>query len=116
MSAPRLSAKAKRDIVLAYGRGEPVADIATRYGIHFTYPGILAKRRDIAPPEKARVTSRPTKSLRTKLTPYLTAKALNLYQSGKDIPDIAAALRCSFSLAARGLAEAVEAERYGAAR
>lgn len=116
MSAPRLSAKAKRDIVLAYGRGELVADIAKRYGVDVTYPGILAKRRDVLRPASARSTGKPTKSLRTKLTPYLTAKALELYHKGKDIPDIAAALRCSFSLAARGLAEAVEAERYGALR
>lgn len=45
MSAPRLSEFTKREIVKAYGRGDPVAEIAKRFGVDKSYPGLLAKRR-----------------------------------------------------------------------
>jgi transposase-like protein len=110
MSAPRLSVSAKRAIVKAYHTGEPIKEIARTFGVHPSYPGRLAKRYGVAPPKGVRVIL-PSTSKRTKLTPYLCAKALEMYQGGKDLPDIALAMRCSFALAARALAEAVEAER-----
>jgi len=110
MSAPRLSESSKRAMVKAYQSGEPIKDIAKMFGVHKSYPGRLAKRHGVAPQTGVRTIPR-SASRRTKLTPYLCAKALDLYQAGKDLPDIALALRCSFALAARGLAEAVEAER-----
>lgn len=45
MSAPRLSAAQKSEILQAYGRGERLKDIAARFGVHQSYPGVLAKRR-----------------------------------------------------------------------
>jgi transposase-like protein len=45
MSAPRLSELEKREIVKAYRRGDPIKEIALRFGVHQSYPVILAKRR-----------------------------------------------------------------------
>lgn len=44
MSAARLSAKQKTEIVEAYKARTPIAVIAERYGVSLSYPGILAKR------------------------------------------------------------------------
>ena len=45
MSAPRLDKATKDKIVAAYVAGEKVADIAKRFGVDPTYPGLLARRR-----------------------------------------------------------------------
>lgn len=113
MSGPRLSEKVKREIIIAYGRGVPVGMIAQQFGIHESYPGVLARRRGIARTGGPRPAD-PSKSLRTQVTPYLSEKALELYHKGLDIPDIAHRLRCTFATAAHGLAEAVERERIEA--
>jgi len=44
MSAPRLSRERKHEIINAYLAGEKVDLIAAQFGVHHTYPGILAKR------------------------------------------------------------------------
>lgn len=113
MSAPRLSERVKREIIIAYQRGEAVRSIAERYGIHESYPGVLAKRRSIAKPA-VRQTHCSSRSLRTNLTPFLSAKCLDLYHKGHDLSEIALRLRCTAALAARGLAEAMENERVEA--
>lgn len=45
MSAPRLSEFEKREILKAYRRGDPIRDIANKFGVHQSYPAILARRR-----------------------------------------------------------------------
>lgn len=45
MSAPRLDKATKDRIVAAYVAGDKVADIAERFGVHPSYPGMLAGRR-----------------------------------------------------------------------
>jgi len=45
MSSPRLSERNKRDILAAYANGEPLKQIAHRFGVDKSYPSILARRR-----------------------------------------------------------------------
>lgn len=116
MSAPRLSAAVKREIVISYRAGVKTKDIADRFGVHESYPGVLAKRYDISRSNRGPRVLKESKSLRTELTPYLCSEVLKHFQRGVDLPDIALKLRCSLALAARGLAEAIEAERIGASR
>lgn len=47
MSAARLSEWQKTDLLNAYLRGEKVKVIAMIYGVDESYPGLLAKRRNI---------------------------------------------------------------------
>lgn len=49
MSGPRLSKEQKAEICKAYEAGENITLIASRYGVHPTYPGLLAKRRNLKP-------------------------------------------------------------------
>lgn len=44
MSAPRLSSETKRKILDDYLAGEKIAHIAAKFGIHESYPRILARR------------------------------------------------------------------------
>jgi transposase-like protein len=48
MGAPRLTKEAKQAILASYRRGDRVAAIAARFGVHQSYPGLLAKRRGFA--------------------------------------------------------------------
>lgn len=45
MSAPRLSKDTKDEIVAAYVAGERTSEIARRFGVDESYPGLLARRR-----------------------------------------------------------------------
>lgn len=45
MSAPRLTSFDKGSILAAYIVGEPIKSISERFGVHPSYPGLLAKRR-----------------------------------------------------------------------
>lgn len=45
MSAPRLTAEQKSRIVAAWEAGENGPSIAMRFGVHESYPMLLAKRR-----------------------------------------------------------------------
>lgn len=47
MSAPRLSKQARNEIVSRYLAGEKVVVIALEFGVHQSYPALLAKRRGI---------------------------------------------------------------------
>jgi hypothetical protein len=42
----RLSSESRDDILKAYSAGERVVDIAERFGVHHSYPALLARRRD----------------------------------------------------------------------
>lgn len=44
MSAPRLTEAQKCEILAAYLEGERSTTIAARFGVHISYPGLLAKR------------------------------------------------------------------------
>lgn len=44
MGAPRLSSETKRKILEAYLDGEKIATIAAQFGVHQSYPRILARR------------------------------------------------------------------------
>ncbi len=47
MSAPRLTSTDKGNILAAYVGGEPIKSISERFGVHPSYPGLLAKRRGL---------------------------------------------------------------------
>lgn len=47
MSEPRLSERTKREILAAYSAGEPLKEIAVRFGIDKSYPSLLARRRSV---------------------------------------------------------------------
>lgn len=47
MSAPRLTSTDKGNILAAYVSGEPIKSISERFGVHPSYPGLLAKRRGL---------------------------------------------------------------------
>ncbi|KAB2655915.1 hypothetical protein F9K94_15420 [Brucella tritici] len=47
MSAPRLTSTDKGNILSAYVSGEPIKSISERFGVHPSYPGLLAKRRGL---------------------------------------------------------------------
>lgn len=48
----RLSTKQKHEIYLAYREGQNPREIASRFGIHKTYPYLLAKRRGYRSPDR----------------------------------------------------------------
>ncbi len=41
----RLSTDEQNQLLLDYARNVPVADIATKYGVHHSYAALLARRR-----------------------------------------------------------------------
>lgn len=45
MSAPRLTKEQRSAILLEYLGGTPVKKLAAKYGIHHSYPALLARRR-----------------------------------------------------------------------
>ena len=47
MAAPRLSDLIKLAILAEYVAGAPIKIIGARYGVHQSYPGMLARRRGI---------------------------------------------------------------------
>ena len=47
MSAPRLSKHDKDALLADYREGISIHELAQKYGVHYTYPGILAKRRGV---------------------------------------------------------------------
>lgn len=53
MSKPRLTEEQKDAIASAYEQGERIADIAARFRVDSTYPGLLAKRRNLKPRNKS---------------------------------------------------------------
>lgn len=47
MSAPRLTAEQKNEMVRRYAAGELLTAIAADFGVHPGYPSLLAKRRGL---------------------------------------------------------------------
>lgn len=43
----RLTPEQQTQMLEAYQRGDPVIDIAERFGVHHSYPTLLARRRGI---------------------------------------------------------------------
>lgn len=46
MSGPRLTTAQKAEIVRMYKRGEKISVIAAAFDVAYSYPGLLAKRRN----------------------------------------------------------------------
>lgn len=45
MWSRRLSQEQQAELLNAYSRGDLVVDIARRFGVHHSYPALLARRR-----------------------------------------------------------------------
>ena len=49
MSAPRLTTAQKREIVRRYKAGDPISNISADFGVHVSYPTVLARRYGASP-------------------------------------------------------------------